>query len=108
MEILQAIYGCIESALRWYELYAETLEKEGFVINPYDRFVANKVINGEQCTIVWYVDNNKVPHKDIKVLDDGIELMKTHFGDLTVTRGNKHRFLGMNITINEKNVSKAR
>ena len=25
--------------------------------------------------------------------------MKSHFGDLTVTRGNKHRFLGMNITI---------
>ena len=31
--------------------------------------------------------------------------MKKHVGDLTVTRGNKHRFLGMNITINEnKNV----
>ena len=29
MEIFQAIYGCIESALRWYELYSETLEKEG-------------------------------------------------------------------------------
>ena len=31
-----------------------------------------------------------------------IDLMKKHFGDLTVTRGNKHRFLGMNITINEE------
>ena len=101
MEILQAIYGCIESALRWYELYSTTLEKEGFIINPYDRCVANKMINGEQCTVVWYVDDNKVSHKDPRVVDEIIELMKGHFGELTVTRGNKHRFLGMNITINK-------
>ena len=89
-------------------MYAETLEKEGFVINPYDRCVANKIINGEQCTIVWYFDNNKVSYKDPKVVDEVIELTKTHFGDLTVTRGNKHRFLGMNLTINEKNVLNSR
>ena len=47
MEILMAIYGCIESALRWYELYSQTLEKEGFVINRYDKCVANKIINGK-------------------------------------------------------------
>ena len=27
LEILRALYGCIESALRWYELYSETLHK---------------------------------------------------------------------------------
>ena len=59
LEILRALYGCIESALRWYELYSETLSKEGFVINLYDKCVANKVINGEQYTILWYVDDNK-------------------------------------------------
>ena len=101
MEILQAIYGCIESALRWYELYSETLKKEGFVINPYDRCVANKEINGKQCTIVWYVDDNKVSHVDLQVVTDVIDLMKSHFRELTVTRGKKHRFLGMNIEINK-------
>ena len=30
MEILQAIYECIKSALSWYELYSETLEKQYF------------------------------------------------------------------------------
>ena len=102
MQILQGIYGCIESALRWYELYAETLEKEGFSINPYDRCVANKIINGKQCTIVWYVDDNKVSHEDPKVVDEVIELMKKHVGDLTVTRGKEHRFLGMNIKISKE------
>ena len=47
MEIIQAIYRCIESALRWYELYSDTLMKEGFEINPYNRCVANKVIDGK-------------------------------------------------------------
>ena len=76
-------------------MYAETLEKEGFVINPYDRCVANKIINGKQCTIVWCVDNNKVSHEDPNVVNEVIELMKTNFGDLTVTRGNEHRFLSV-------------
>ena len=41
-------------------------------------------------------------HEDPNVVDEVIELMKTHFGDLTITRGNEHRFLGMNIKINKK------
>ena len=101
LEILRALYGCIESALRWYELYSETLHKEGFTINPYDKCVANKMINGEQCTILWYVDDNKISHKDPKVVTEVIDMMKRHFGDLSITRGKTHRFLGMNITITE-------
>ena len=45
MEILKAIYGCIESALRWYELHAGILEKDNFVINSHYTCVANKIIN---------------------------------------------------------------
>ena len=73
----------------------------GFVLNPYDRCVANKMINDKQCTIVWYVDDNKLSHMDQKVLDDILEKMKVHFGDLTITKGRKHAFLGMNIEIRE-------
>ena len=101
LEILQAIYGCLESSLRWYELYAETLQKEGFIINPYDRCVANKEINGLQCTIAWYVDDNKVSHKEKRVVDEIIELIKSHFGELSVSRGREQKFLGMNIKIRE-------
>ena len=35
-----------------------------YVINPYDRCVANKIINGKQLTIVLYVDDNKLSHVD--------------------------------------------
>ena len=68
MKIMHGIYGCIKAALQWYECYTEVLEKEGFVLNPYDRCVANKKIDGHQCTIVWYVDDNVMTHTSMKVL----------------------------------------
>ena len=40
-----------------------------------------------------------------KIVEDLINYLKNHFGELVVTRGNKHAFLGMNINIIEdKNV----
>ena len=97
MEVMQVIYGCIESALRWYDLFLEILVKEGWKINPYNKCIANKIINDKQCTIVWYIGNNKVSYKDLEVVTEVIDLMKKYFGDLTVKRGNKNRFFGMNI-----------
>ena len=41
----------------------------GFVINPYDPCVVNKVVNGSQFTIMWHVDNLKMSHIDHRVLD---------------------------------------
>ena len=52
VQILKALYGMIESALlRYSTLYVDVLQKEGFEVNPYDKCVANKTINGKQCTI---------------------------------------------------------
>ena len=60
LRLNKALYGCVMSALLWYELFAKTLKGMGFEINPYDMCVANKTINDRQCTIVWYVDDIKV------------------------------------------------
>ena len=68
MRILKALYGMIESALLWYEYYITVLVDLGFTINPYDPCAANKIINGSKCTIAWYVDDNKLSHKDPKVV----------------------------------------
>ena len=59
------------------------------------------MINNKQCTVVLYVDDNKISHKDSAVVSDIIGIMKKYFGNITVIRGSKHRFLGMNITINK-------
>ena len=59
--------------------------------------MANKPINGKQCTIAWYIDDNKLSHADPKVVDETLEMIEKYFGDIKVSRGNTHNFLGMEI-----------
>jgi hypothetical protein len=62
LQLKKALYGCVKLALLWYELFSGTLQEMGFQLNPYDACVANKIIDGTQCTIVWYVNDNKISH----------------------------------------------
>ena len=64
LRLLKALHGCMESALLWYDLYSNTLKSQGFLINPYDRFIENITVQDKQCKIAWYVDNHKVSHLD--------------------------------------------
>ena len=61
--VSREICGCVESALLWYNIFSAIIEGLGFEINPYDKFVANKVIEGTICTIAWYVNENKLLYK---------------------------------------------
>ena len=63
--------------------------------------MANKIVNGKQCTLVWYVDDNKLSHIEAKVVEYLIDGLKNHCGELVVTRGKKHTFLGMNKNVTE-------
>ena len=92
----------IESALRWYELFTGTLCGMGFTLNPYDRCVANKMINGNQSTVGWYVDDNKVSHVDDGVNTKIVDAIEEHFGKLARTTGNKHTFPGMDVEMISK------
>jgi hypothetical protein len=53
--ILQkALYGTLQAALLfWQNISAFLIEELGFEMNPYDRCVVNKIINGKQCTIIY-------------------------------------------------------
>ena len=101
LKLLRAIYSCIKSALQWYNLYTQTLKAEGYILGEYDICVANKNINGKQCTVAWYVGDNKASHVDSRVIDNLLDIIKTHFGDIKITRGKKYTFLGMNLQIAE-------
>jgi len=46
----KALYGTLQAALLFWQLLSDTLTSWGFTINPYDQCVANKQINGKQCT----------------------------------------------------------
>jgi hypothetical protein len=101
VKLVKAIYGCVQSALLWYQLFYSHLKDIGFELNPYDPCVANKQINGKQCTIVWYVDDTKISHADPDVVTNIIERIEERFGKMTVKRGPEHIFLGMKIIYNK-------
>ena len=50
----------------------------------------------------FYVDDNKISHVEPKVVSDIINELSKHFGNLTVSRGKKHDYLGMDIEIKDK------
>jgi hypothetical protein len=85
--------------LFWKHLSLQ-LQLWGFVINPYDTCVANKIINGSQCTKTWHVDDLKILHGDHNVVSKVIEDIREKFGmgaTLTVTHGKVYEYLGMNL-----------
>jgi hypothetical protein len=105
VELLKALYGTMRAALLFWQLLSSKLESWGFVINPYDWCVANKMINGKQCTILWHVDDLKISHVDEDVVTGVIEKITDQFGKeapLTVTRGKVHDYLGMTLDYSVK------
>ena len=95
----KALYGCVESAQLWYQELCNTLvNKMKFVINPYDPCVANKTINGQQCTICWYVDDLKISHVSKEVVEEVIKEIEEVYGKMTVNIGQEHTYVGMDIS----------
>jgi hypothetical protein len=60
--------------------------------------VANKIIDGKQCTIAWYAGDNKISHADDNVVTNIIKTIKGQIRKMTVTRGKDHIFWEMDIS----------
>jgi hypothetical protein len=76
----KALYGTLKAALLFWKKLTSKLKEWGFTINPYDSCVANKEINGSQCTILWHVDDLKISHVDADVVTSIIKLVSQEFG----------------------------
>ena len=105
VRLLKAMYGTLTAPILWYKLFASTLLEMGFTINPYDLCVANKVINGKQMTICWYVDDLKVSHVDEKEVKKMIERLEQKFGKMSTTYGKNHTYLGMDLNIDNGEIT---
>ena len=55
--------------LFWKTLTAK-LVSLGFKANPYDECVVNKIVHGQQFTILWHVYDIKISHADEQVVSD--------------------------------------
>ena len=63
----------------------------GLNIHQYDIYMANNMINKKECTIVWYLDDNKISHVD-ETLTQVLSELEEHFGYLVISRREKHNF----------------
>jgi hypothetical protein len=100
VQLKKALYGTLQASLLFWKDLSGKLSKWGFKVNPYDWCVANKTINGKQCTMLWHVDDIKISHEDPEVVSQMIELLKGAYGTeapLTITRGKIHEYLSMTI-----------
>jgi len=93
----KALYGCLKSALLFYRKLLQDLKSIGFKLNPYDPCVANKTIRGRQFTIGWHVDDLKLSHWDGAVVDGVVDWFKEKYGNVKISRGPVHDFLGMKL-----------
>ena len=101
----KAIYGCLRSALLFYQLFTGELKEWGFKMNPYDSCTFNKMVMGSQITIVFHVDDCKISHLKESVVEDLLEKLSNRFGrekPLSVTRGAIHDYLGLTIDYSVK------
>jgi hypothetical protein len=100
-----ALYGIMVASLLYYRKFVKSLTDIDFVINPYAPCVANKMIEGDQMTICFHVDDCKISHCKTKVMDSIIEYLRQEYesifedgsGAMTVSRGNIHKYLGMTL-----------
>ena len=78
VKLMKALYGTLQAALLFWRLLSDTLIEWGFKLNEYDKCVANKIINGKQCTFIWHLDHLKISHVEQKVVNDIIKNSKTN------------------------------
>jgi Reverse transcriptase (RNA-dependent DNA polymerase) len=100
VKLKKALYGTLQAALLFWKELSGKLIQWGFVLNPYDSCVANKMIDGKQCTIIWHVDDLKISHVDEKVVEMVLDMLDQQYGKeapLVVTRGKVHEYLGMTL-----------
>jgi hypothetical protein len=104
VKLKKALYGTLQAAMLFWKDLSAKLVNWGYEINPYDWCVANKMIDGKQCTVVWHVDDLKISHVDPEVVDSLVSLLDGEYGKinpLVTTHGKVHEYLGMTLDYTE-------
>jgi hypothetical protein len=99
------LYRKMVASMLYYRKFVKSLTDIDFVINPYDPFVANNTIEGQQMTICFHVDDCKLSHHTKKVMDSMIEYLRQEYesifedrsGAMTMSRGKIHKYLGITL-----------
>jgi hypothetical protein len=105
VQFQNALYGTMVASLLYYRKFVKSLTDIGFIINPYDLCVANKIIEGKKMTICFHVEDCKLIYLRKKVMDTIIEYLREEYasifedvtGAMTASRCKIHKYLGMTL-----------
>jgi len=96
LRLQKALYGMMKRVLLFYRKLVSELREMGFLINPYDSCVANKMINGMQMMIRWHVDDLMISHVSQDEIMKVVQGIKDIYGEnLMETVGTVYDYLGM-------------
>ena len=96
VQLDKALYGCVEAAALWYADLRSKLEYDGFVANPYDPCVLNKLgADGVQITIAVHVDDLLVTSTSNYNFASLERYLQSVFPAISVHRGEVLDYIGM-------------
>jgi hypothetical protein len=105
-KLTKAVYGTLLGAILFYEKLSKQLVDWGYEPNCYDRCTFNKMIDGNQITIQFHVDDLKISHMKQSVIDSVLNDLNKEFGTtrkpLAATTGMIHDYLGITIDYSER------
>jgi len=95
----------LQAALLWYKKFSSNLESIGYVFSPYNTCLTNKLIDSNQYTIRFHVDNIMKSHVATTVNDKFAEWLNSVCGDLgevKQTGGKFCDYLGMHFDFSHR------
>jgi hypothetical protein len=105
VKLNKALYGTIQAAVLWYNKLKSVLMADGYLPNPYDACLFNKVVNGVQITVAFHVDDLLVTCVCEKLMDSLEAHLRKNFANITVCNGSQHSYLAMNIVLGANGIS---
>ena len=92
VRLKKALYGCIQSAVLWYNELSSTIVNMGFIKNPYDLCSFRRVRDDDECTILVYVDDLFIMSSAQHNLLEVSSTLRKKYGGITTTEGQVHDY----------------
>eukprot|EP00957_Ditylum_brightwellii_P182665 13913589-Ditylum_brightwellii.AAC.1 len=102
VKLQNALYGCLKSALLFYNKLVRDLKELDFEVNPYNPCVSNIMMRGKQMTICWHVDDLKISHIDSREVTKMLDILQKKYGKMRTTIGKIHNYLGMTLNFKKR------
>ena len=96
VQLDKALYGTLEAAKLWFDAITTKSKEDGFVANPYDICVMNKMTpSGVQISVTFHVDDLMVTCEDESALDAVAAMLRRSYPEVTERRGDVLDYLAM-------------